>query len=73
ADQIILGNNKSPRSIGIIYYLLAREYVKARGLKVEVPDLEWWTGEIDDGPVKPRRVFKVKGDEEPVEVEEVVA
>ncbi|MBU2503749.1 MAG: 30S ribosomal protein S2, partial [Nanoarchaeota archaeon] len=46
ADQIILGNNKSPRSIGIIYYLLAREYVKARGLKVEVPDLEWWTGEI---------------------------
>ncbi|MBU1252364.1 MAG: hypothetical protein KJ905_02705 [Nanoarchaeota archaeon] len=63
ASKIILGNNKSPRSIGIIYYLLAREYVKARGLKVEVPDLEWWTGEIDDAPVKPRRVFKVKGDE----------
>jgi len=60
ADQIILGNNKSPKSIGVIFYLLAREYVKARKLKAEVPDLEWWTGEIDDVPEKSKRFKKMK-------------
>lgn len=47
ADQIILGNNKSPRSLGLIYYLLTREYLKARGEDIsKIPDLEWWTGEL---------------------------
>jgi len=47
ASQIILGNNKSPRSLGLIYYLLTREYLKARGEDTSrVPDLEWWTGEL---------------------------
>ncbi|MEK6925904.1 MAG: hypothetical protein AABW50_01355 [Nanoarchaeota archaeon] len=47
ADQFMIGNNKSAKSIGIIYYLLARGYCKAKGIKAEVPDLEWWTGEKD--------------------------
>lgn len=47
ASQIILGNNKSPRSLGLIYYILTREYLKARGEDTsQVPDLEWWTGEL---------------------------
>ncbi len=46
ADSIIIGNNKSPKSLGLIFYILARGYCKARGLNTEkIPDLEWWTGE----------------------------
>ena len=45
ADQIIIGNNKSPRSLGVIFYLLTRGYCKARKIGAEIPDLEWWTGE----------------------------
>jgi len=45
ADQIIIGNNKSPKSLGIIFYLLTRGYCKARGIDANIPNLEWWTGE----------------------------
>jgi len=45
ADQIIIGNNKSQRSLGVIFYLMTREYCKARGIQAEIPDLDWWTGE----------------------------
>ena len=45
ADQIIIGNNKSAKSLGVIFYLLARSYCKAKGIDVDIPDLEWWTGE----------------------------
>ena len=47
ADKIIIGNNKSEKSLGIIFYLLAKGYCKARGIDVEgkMPDLDWWTTE----------------------------
>jgi small subunit ribosomal protein S2 len=45
ADQIILGNNKSARSLGLIFYLLTRGYCKAKGIDADIPDMEWWTGE----------------------------
>ena len=45
ADQIIIGNNKSPKSLGVIFYLLARGYCKAKGINENIPDLEWWTEE----------------------------
>ncbi|MEK6895724.1 MAG: hypothetical protein AABX48_04350 [Nanoarchaeota archaeon] len=48
ADQTIIGNNKSPRSLGVIFYLLARGYCKARGIKSDIPDLEWWTSEKEE-------------------------
>ena len=48
ADSVIIGNNKSLRSIGIIFYILAREYCKARKIKADIPDLEWWTEEIEE-------------------------
>lgn len=51
ADKIIIGNNKSGKSLGIIFYILARGYCKARGISTDnIPDLEWWTGE--DGSVQ---------------------
>ncbi len=49
ADCVIIGNNKSNRSLGVIFYLLARGYLKALGKDTSVvPDLEWWTGELEE-------------------------
>ena len=46
ADQIIIGNNKSGKSIGLIFYLLARGYMKERGMDTsKLPEMEWWLGE----------------------------
>lgn len=52
ADKIIIGNNKSARSLGLIFYLLTKGYCKAKGLDEcleRIPDLEWWTEETDQG------------------------
>lgn len=48
ANKIIIGNNKSPKSLGAIFYILARGYCKAKGIEANIPDLEWWTEEFDD-------------------------
>jgi small subunit ribosomal protein S2 len=45
ADQVIIGNNKSAKSLGVIFYLLARGYCKAKKIKADIPDLDWWTSE----------------------------
>jgi len=45
ADKVLIGNNKSAKSLGIIFYILTREYCKARGIEGDIPDLRWWTGE----------------------------
>jgi len=47
ADQIIIGNNKHSKSLGVIFYLLARGYCKAKKIEADIPDLEWWTSEED--------------------------
>ena len=46
ANQVIIGNNKSEKSLGVIFYLLTRGYCKAKGIEANIPDLEWWTNEI---------------------------
>jgi small subunit ribosomal protein S2 len=49
ADKIVIGNNKSPKSLGIIFYLLARGYCKVHGLPTEnIPDIDWWTSEEEE-------------------------
>jgi small subunit ribosomal protein S2 len=48
ANQVIIGNNKSARSLGLIFYLLTKGYCKAKGIKCDIPDLEWWTGESEE-------------------------
>jgi len=45
ADQIIIGNNKSAKSLGVIFYLLTRGFCKAKDIQADIPDLEWWTSE----------------------------
>ncbi|GIU68628.1 MAG: hypothetical protein KatS3mg001_478 [Candidatus Pacearchaeota archaeon] len=52
ANQIIIGNNKSERSLGLIFYILAREYCKIRGIKKDIPELSWWTGEMQEEALK---------------------
>ena len=49
-SQMIIGNNKSPKSLGLIFYILAKGYVKKRGIKVEVPELEEWV--LEEQPIK---------------------
>ncbi len=53
ADKIIIGNNKSSKSLGVIFYILAKGYCKEKGIDADIPDLEWWTGEDEEtGPAE---------------------
>jgi small subunit ribosomal protein S2 len=45
ADKVIIGNNKHHKSLGVIFYLLAKGYCKAKGIEADIPDLEEWTSE----------------------------
>ena len=59
ATQIIIGNNKSEKSLGVIFYLLAKGYCKSRKLKTEnIPELEMWTGEMGDVEQEAKRKAK---------------
>jgi len=48
ADKVIIGNNKSQKSLGVIFYILTKEFCKAKNIDAKIPDLEWWTGELDE-------------------------
>ena len=48
ADKIIIGNNKSTKSLGLIFYLLTRGYCKTRGIEADIPDLDKWTAEEEE-------------------------
>lgn len=52
ADKVMIGNNKSQKSLGLIFYLLARGYCRAKGIEANIPDLEWWTGEEEESKTK---------------------
>lgn len=47
ANQIIIGNNKSSKSLGIIFYLLAKGYCESHNLETinQIPNIDWWIGE----------------------------
>ena len=63
ADKIIIGNNKSGKSLGVIFYLLTKGYCKARGIDAEVPDLDWWTIEDEsEKEEKPKKIEKVEAE-----------
>ena len=52
ADKVIIGNNKSTKSLGLIFYLLARGYCKARGIEADIPDLDKWTVEEEEKKIE---------------------
>jgi len=44
-DVIVPINNKSNKSLGVAFYVLAKVYLKARGREKELPDIEEFIGE----------------------------
>jgi ribosomal protein uS2 len=44
-DVIMIGNNKSNKSMGLFFWLMAREYMKAHKIDRELPSLEDFVGE----------------------------
>ena len=55
-DVVVIGNNKSNKSLGLFFWLLAREYLKAHNVNKALPSLEDFVGEqlILEEPKKKR-------------------
>lgn len=70
--KVIIGNNHSNKSLGLFFWLLAREYMKAHGIKKPVPSLEDFVGEklILEEPKKKKgksKEEKLKSEEDKIE------
>ena len=48
SDIIIIGNNKSPKSLGLIFYVLTKGYCEKKGIDANIPKLEEWVGEEEE-------------------------
>ena len=58
ADQFIIGNNKSAKSLGLIFYILARGFMRAKKMDtLKIPDLDWWTSEDENIQKKIKKRF----------------
>ena len=44
-DVVMIGNNKSNKSMGLFFWLMAREYMKAHNINKPLPSLEDFVGE----------------------------
>jgi small subunit ribosomal protein S2 len=56
-DFVIIGNNHSNKSLGLFFWLLAKEYMKANGIDKKLPTLEDFVGEalVLEEPKKKRK------------------
>jgi small subunit ribosomal protein S2 len=60
ADQIIIGNNKSAKSLGVIFYLLTRGYMRAKDMDTtKIPDMDWWIEETDEVKRAKKRKLRI--------------
>ena len=61
-DVVAIGNNKSNKSMGLIFWLLAREYMKAHKIDKPLPTLEDFAGEelILEEPKKKKKLAEKK-------------
>ncbi len=59
-DTVIPCNNKTNKSLGVIFYLLAKEYMKARKIDKPVPGIEEFIGEKLDKPTSEETEAKSK-------------
>lgn len=55
-EQIIIGNNKSAKSLGLIFYLLTKRYMEAKGIKKKLPELDFW--EVDEEEARKMRIIE---------------
>lgn len=64
-DVVMIGNNKSNKSLGLFFWLLAREYMKAHKIDKPVPSLEDFVGEtlVLEEPRKKKKLEKKKEEE----------
>ena len=69
-DVVIIANNKSNKSLGLIFWLLSREYMKANKIDKPCPTLEDFAGEkliLEQPKKKKKKVKEGKSDEEKIE------
>ena len=64
-DVVMIGNNKSNKSMGLFFWLMAREYMKAHNIDKSLPSLEDFVGEklILEEPRKKRMAREKKESE----------
>ena len=64
-DVVMIGNNKSNKSLGLFFWLMAREYMKAHNIDKELPNLEEFVGEelVLEEPKK-KRIAREKKEQE---------
>ncbi len=64
-DIVMIGNNKSNKSLGLFFWLMAREYMKEHKIEKELPSLEEFVGEelILEEPRK-KRLAREKKEQE---------
>jgi len=63
-DAVIIANNKSNKSLGLIFWLLAKEYLKVHKINKKLPSLEDFVGEklVLEEPKK-KRIKKEKAEQ----------
>jgi len=69
AEFIIPANNKSNKSLGVIFYILAREYMKAHGIDKKLPAMEEFIGEKLE-ELQPKKAKRVE-DEKKKDIEKI--
>jgi small subunit ribosomal protein S2 len=62
-DKVIPCNNKSNKSLGIIFYVLAREYMKIQRINKPLPPMKEFIGEELEDFIKEKKVEKERADE----------
>jgi small subunit ribosomal protein S2 len=71
-DVVVIANNHSNKSLGLVFWLLTKEYMKAHKIKGDVPSLEEFVGEelVLEEPKKKRKE-KMKEDKLKKEEQEI--
>jgi small subunit ribosomal protein S2 len=72
-DVVIIGNNKSNKSLGLFFWLIAREYMKTHKIDKPLPSLEDFVGEqlILEEPKK-KKAAREKKEKELKDAEEAI-
>jgi small subunit ribosomal protein S2 len=63
-NVVVPANNKGNKSLGLILWIIAREYMHARSIEKELPNLEEFIGEkLEELPMKEKKKEKAKEEE----------